>query len=151
MATTPVWTSSAAIDGYILLTGNIQSALISGVKACSATDVDQYDLTNYRDTFVSQYDGGYITHQEQLTTGSPYIEKVKVNEPTTPSTESDIASISASVSGSDELMHVPPRPELRKRTMLLFWSGTIDTSNVLASCWADEYRSFSKGIYTFAA
>ena len=49
---------------------------------------------------------------------------------------------------TDEVSHIPPRHELKKRTQIRLWSGASGTGNVLYAGWADEIVSFSLAPYT---
>ena len=156
---TSIWSSSASITGYIALKNNTSSGPIDGIQCCDALDVDNYDETNYRDTFFSTATGkNLIVDLLGNAAGD-----VKFLEDTTAAavfTTGDLGT-AAPVTGpyiysaTDEVMHVPPRPELKKRTMLRFWSGPFDngtssgTGDVVAACWADEFRAFSKATFTF--
>lgn len=163
MAATLIWDSAAAVNGYIRETNLVTSNAIEGVMCCDSIDVSNYDNENYRDDFFSTVSsvGNLQVQFPGLTGGDTGISVLELTEPETPTFTEGLLSpetgSSKIISGTDALMHVPPRHELKKRTMLRFWSGAWDagtttgTGNLLAMVWADQFISFTPANPSFMA
>lgn len=149
MPATVLWTSSVVKDLYVRELGNITSGPITGVLSCDALDVKNYDNSNYRDDFFNTKSSGsnLLSEIGGTVLATDYI--VKGTETGT-FTDGTIGGTGNTVqSGTDALMHIPPRNEAKMRTQIRLWSGTSGTGNVLYAGWADEIVSFSFAPYTF--
>ncbi len=137
MAHEKLWSSDVAQTCYFHEKDEVRTGLvgteITGVMSCYKLDVDNYDNETYRDEPISQAvggadvegvfaDGDYVTVSDDST-----FTKVTVTSTNT---------------ASDEAMHFPPRPELKKQTWLEFWSGD-GTGSVLYFVKQDKLLSYS--------
>ena len=138
-----IWTSAAAKTFYVRELGNVTSGPIAGVMSCDTLDITNYDNSNYRDDF---FDPGVA--------GSKLEFAFDLNTDYT--TETTAAGVFTNgtpgtgvKSSTDAVYHIPPRNEMKQRTMVRLWDAASGTGNVLYSGWADEIVSFSLASYTF--
>lgn len=149
MPATVLWTSSVAKDLYVRELGNITSGPIAGVLSCDALDVKNFDSSNYRDDFFNTNSGDSNILVELGGNIIPTDYIVKGTEAGA-FTDGSIGGAGHIVqSGTDALMHIPPRNEAKMRTQIRLWSGASGTGNVLYAGWADEIVSMSLAPYTF--
>lgn len=153
MATTLLWSNSAAKDCYLVTFPNLETSASISVKSCSYFVIpDYYDSDIYRDEFsypvairsLVTYPGtGFVVGatglgNSEIVNPGEYITELQAD-----ATGEKHLTPAVEYSGSDPFMHIPPRPLKRSRTMLFFWDGTFDTSNVVGSCWMDEFKELA--------
>ena len=161
MAAIEIWTSAAAVDGYIR-TSQITTGLVAGVRCCDALDVDYYDGENYRDDFFSTVSsiGNTLVKFPALGVGKTHLDALELTTPDTPPVFdtgelTPSANADSIISGTDPLMHVPPRNEQKKRTLFRYWTGPFaagtGTGNVVAAVFAEEGEmpEFSSSPFAF--
>lgn len=148
---TLLWANSAGQTCYFRTVGGIQTGPVAGVQSCYSGDVDNYDEENYRDSYTQliaslQGNVGGADSATLLATAGPASAITKG----TPDTAAPSAAVITGLfSTSDEVMHIPPRPELKKRTMLFFYNAATSAGSVVFSCWADEYIGLSTSAFTY--
>lgn len=146
-----LWTSSAVKTLYVRELGNVTSGPIEGVLSCDSIDVDNYDNSNYRDTFFdpAQSDSNLIITVGAKANATDYVTKGTEGGVFTDGAIGGGGGLGDVKTATDEVSHIPPRHELKKRTQIRLWSGASGTGNVLYAGWADEIVSFSLAPYTF--
>lgn len=143
-----LWNSAAGVNGYIRLTGGVKSGLITGVMSCSTADVEIYDLNNYRDLFLDTSQPEVIIGVTQTGAGMGGDGTTAqalgnfITQTTIPGVINLATPAANSFSTDDRISHTPPKPELKKKTLMTFTSGASGAGNVLAACWADEFVGF---------
>ena len=137
-----IWTSLAAKTLYVRELGNVTSGPIAGVMSCDTLDITNYDNSNYRDDF---FDPGASGPKLEFAfdAGFDYVTQ------TTAAGVFTAGTPPTSKSSTDAVYHIPPRNEMKQRTMVRLWDAASGTGNVLYSGWADEIVSFSLASYTF--
>ncbi len=104
-------------------------------------DLPNYDNGNYRDEFFAQSVADVNTPTAfpiklnvNAVADAPYLVK------TTDTGTDTTASINPGVSTADDkVLHVPPRNEAKKRTLIKFWSAASGTGDQLGEVWADKF------------
>lgn len=146
-----IWTSAAVQTIYLRLTGDVQTGPIAGVMSCTSVDVDNYDNSNYRDVSDLAYPWS-LTGGASLNITAAAVKGL-MESPADGSAQI-VDTIPATGANSyysydDRMAHTPPKQELKKRTILLFWSAANGTGSVLASVWADEFVASSLASFEF--
>lgn len=149
---TLLWSHSTAQALYVREIGSVISGPIDGVMSCDALDVDNYDNDNYRDDFFDPAASGSNVAID-IAGSATASEYVTVTTEGGAETKASIGGGGVSVlSATDPVLHVPPRPEVKKRTQIRLWSntnGSAGTGSVLYCGWADAIISMGKAQHTF--
>lgn len=95
-------------------------------------DLPNYDNGNFRDEFTPFSNIAVLN--TNVATAIPYLVKS-----TTAGAITSASIPAATITGDDRLMHIDPRNELKKRTMIKFWSGAAGTGDQLGEVWADRF------------
>ena len=176
IAPTVVWSSTSPQTIYICQANFVTSGPITGVQSCGQLDLTYYDGENYRDDFTgsvyalattgtnpSIQSGQTVPVAYPFSTpadlstgggGSPvyYPANLIIHTDgagaTAPASQ---AITSEDISMTDAAMHVPPRNEQKKQTLLTFFSGANCTGNVLYSLPEDQFKGYSLAPFTFVA
>lgn len=144
-----VWTSSAAKTFYVRELGNVYSGPIDDVMSCDSIDLDVYDASNYRDDFFDPK-GSASNLLVEMAGASPATGYVVKGGEAGVFTDGSLGNDGVLVkSATDAVTHIPPRQEMKTRTLLRLWTGASGTGTVLYSVWADELVSFSTAPYSF--
>lgn len=151
MAATEIWTNAAGVDGYIRILGNVETGKITGIQCCDAIDLSNYDNTNYRDDFFSTGQAGdpgsLVAKLGQIAPADAVVLGDEAGTLTTAAIAADLISI------NDQATHIPPRNEVKKSTILRFWSGPFTagkgTGNVLFSCPYEQFIALSATPFQF--
>jgi hypothetical protein len=118
---------------------------VQDVESETVVQQEVYDLTNYRDTIDAAFTG------EPLASYS--IPSDPVNPPTTALSDAIIEQVTGSGTGtftplSDNVSHIPPRNEAKKRSRLKLWSEAGGTGDCLFAGWLDRIEAYSTGTFT---
>lgn len=154
----PVWVGTAAKTYYFRERGNVKTGPVAGIVSCWKLDVDVYDTDWYRDdeTFTGPLvagtgDPALKNAKNYVTLGTP--DAVTPIQDTISSVIDTVGPPAVTNSGvyslSDETLKIPPRPQLKKRTLLEFWDNAAGNGNVLYEVWADQHISASLADYDF--
>lgn len=155
MAATLLWSHSVAQNFYVREIGNVVTGPINGVKSCDALDVDNYDNDNYRDEFFDPGNNSSnitLDNVGGISTANGFVTKTTEAGVDTVATIGGPSPGVSIVSVTDAALHIPPRPEAKKRTQIRFWSetnGAAGTGSVLYCGWADAIISYSPSQHTF--
>lgn len=135
---------------YVELKGNL-FLTIKAPKSFCRIDYPLYDGGNYRDTIDSSFIGRAPQGISKI--ADPGITAVDI--PTAGQGDILIEVTAATIIGpvpdqiatmmeeDDNFSHTPPHPELKARTMMMWFDGPIVTSapsgSICARCWVDRY------------
>lgn len=130
-----IWANTEGKDGYFHEKGDIKSGLVKGVMSCWAQDIENYDNEDYRD-------GAGVTTPIVLNhslSANDYLTNIP--DPATP-VGATYSAAAGEVTATDESLHIPPRNQLHKNTLLTFWDDADGTGSVLYTVWAKNFISF---------
>ncbi len=139
MAHTLLWANTDAKNGYLLLRGNIKSGIIKGVMSCWSLDVSNYDedvisQNPYADASIL----ASVQADQTLTPAGEYI--VHTPDDNTAPVTTTIADDTKTT--NDDVLKIPPRPVLKKRTYIELWDNAAGDGNLLAFEREDRFINF---------
>jgi hypothetical protein len=120
---------------------------VQDVESETVVQQEVYDLTNYRDIADAAFKGAALVNVDEEFNALP-------SSPDTDPTGALADAIISSGAGttftslSDNVSHVPPRNEAKKRSRLKLWSEAGGTGDCLFAGWLDRIEAYSTGTFT---
>ena len=149
--------TSEVAQTYYFMVGITRSGPVEGVMSADTIVVDVYDTDNYRDDFFNTATAGNLLLKMSVgTSGGADGEMLTQTNPDS-ATFTESSGTHGLFSVPDSVSHTSPRQELKKRTLIRYWSGPYDvgsssgTGNILFHVWADELTGVSKSAFTYLA
>lgn len=136
-------------ETYKLFFKNGIVVTVENVASETTTDDTVYDLTNYRDLFDATTAGGTIDGWAP-SVGEPFkIARDPANAPTGALSDAIIHTSDLTEdyhSLPDNISHIVPRNEAKKRSKIKLWSGAGGTGTLLYSAWSDRLDSWGVAV-----
>lgn len=133
-------------NSYKLFFKNGVVVTVDNVESETEVDVTVYDGTNYRDLFDATTVGTAIDSWSP-SVGHPFeLAQDPVTAPTGALSDAILKTSPLGVdtynSLPDNISHIVPRNEAKKRSRVKLWSGAGGTGTLLYSAWSDRLDSW---------